>query len=324
MANEAYVAAAGDMLSAHVLQGTMRMLLAQQPFMRRLCCFDGDTRGTGSGTIKVRQVADDDIGEALAEGAAPSDNTAVGDSSFTLTPARQAVRRVLSHRLEGIDSSGLFNEIALARFNHGGVMRAFDALVCAAVASLTGTAGTTTQPFTADDWFDAQQALQERLVSGKKAALLAPFQFSNLQDDLRGETGPWQLNLEVQAQVANASGENLKGTLNGIEIWTSTQVADANTGDDHDGAMFQIPSDSTMVAETGKSNGEAALSYAEGSPDPFSVIGGAKISGEGGVVYSTITVDGGKAETIIDTHYFAAVGIQEAGRGIKIRTQHAA
>jgi hypothetical protein len=324
MANEAYVAAQGDLLATNILAQTLEMLLHQRPCMRRLCAFRGDTRGSGSATIKVPQLDDDDIGEAVAEGAGPTNNTAITDGSYSLTPARQAIKRVLSHRLEGIDALGVLNEIAIAQYNFNGVMRAFDGLVAAQVTNLTGTVGTSGQPFTADDWFDAQQALMERLVTGKRAALLDPFQFSNLQDDLRGEVGPWQLNLEVQAAVSQSNGENFKGTLNGIEIWTSTQVADANGGVDHDGCMIKIPDDSTIDDETGKFMGDSAFGFAEGSPNPVTLVPGSKVMAPGGVVYSMFDASANLAEVLITTNYFAAVGVAEAARGIKIRTLHAA
>lgn len=320
MANEVYVSAQGDTLATHIFAKRLEMLLHQRPYMRRLCAYRGDTRGSNSDTIKVGQVDHDDIAEAVAEGAAISGNTAITDASYTLTPARQAIKRVLSNKMAGVDGTGLFNELALAEYNFAAVMKRFDALVGAAHASLTGVAGTSGAVFAADDWFTATQTLRTRRVTGKKAANLHPHQFNNLQSDLRGEVGPWQLNEEVQAAVATSSGENLVASLQGIPIWTSDQVPDANGGADHDGAIFQIPADAQMV--DGRYIGDAALAYAEGSPNPVTMAGG-RVMAPDGIVYTDFDIDIDKGDVQMVTQYFTVVGVANANMGIKVRTDHA-
>lgn len=319
MANEVYVSAQGDLLATSVLAKMLEYLLHQKPFARRLCAYRGDTRASGSAAVKVPQIDDDDIGESINEGASPSANTALTDGSYTLTPGRIAIKRIISNRLQGIDATGILNELALARYNFNAVMRGFDALVAAAVASLTGTAGVSGAAFTADDWFTAQQTLVERLVEGKLAAWLHPRQWTELQTDLRGEVGPWQLNLNVQAAVASSNGKSYKGTLNDVEIWTSSQVADANGGVNHGGAMMQIPADAN---DAGGATGDAALSYAEGSPEPVTLIPGHKVMEPGGKVYSTFKADGDKDDVEIVSNYYATVGVADANKGIKINTKH--
>lgn len=323
MANEVIVANQGDLLATHVMARRLEMLLHQKPYMKRLCAYRGDTRASGSNVIKQPQLDDDDIGESVAENSSISGQTAVSDGSYTMTPGRIAIKRKVSDLIQGIDATGQLNGPALANYNFNAVQRGFDALVCAGIASLTGTAGTSGMPMTADDWFTAQQTLIERNVEGQLAALLHPHQWTDLQDDLRGEVGPWQLDTQVQAAVRNSSGRNLKGILNDVQVWTSTQVADANTGADHDGGMFQIPEDSTIDAVTGKFLGDGAFSFAEGSPEEVTLIPGTRVMAPGGVVYSTLTADGDVANQSIVTNYFASVAVAEAAKGTKIRTDHA-
>lgn len=319
MANEVYASAQGDTLATHIFARRLEMLLHQRPYMRRLCAFRGDTKGSNSDTIKVGQVDLDDIAESVAEGSGVTANTAITDSSYTLAPGRLAIKRILSNKLAGIDGTGLMNEAALAEYNFAAVMKKFDGLVCTAQASLTGTAGTSGAPLTSDDWFTATQTLRTRRVSGNKAANFHPHQFNNLQTDLRGEVGPWQLNEEVQAAVATSSGENLVAYLQGIPIWTSDQVADANGGADHGGAIFKIPDDASVV--DGKYVGDAAIAYAEGSPDPFTMAGG-RIMAADGVVYTDLKMDPDKAEVLIVSNYFAVAGVADAAKGIKVITDH--
>jgi hypothetical protein len=322
LANEVIVANQGDLLATHIMARRIEMLLHQKPYMKRLCRYVGDTRSSGSTTIKQPQMDDDDIGESVAENVAISGQTAVTDGSYTIVPGRIAIKRRVSDLMQGIDATGRLNARALADYNFNAVQRGFDALVCAAIASLTGTAGTSGLPFTADDWFTAQQTLVERNVEGTLACLLHPHQWTDLQDDLRGEVGPWQFDSQVAAAVRSSSGANLKGTLNDVQIWTSTQVADANAGADHDGGMFQIPEESTLNAATGKFDGDAAIAFGEGSPEEVTLIPGTRVMAPGGVVYSTLTADGDLANQDIVTNYFAAAGVAQAGRGIKIRTNH--
>lgn len=307
MANEVYVSAQGDTLATHIMARELEFLLHQQPFMRMLAAFKGDTKGSNSDTLKVGQIDHDDIAEAVAEGSAVSANTAITDSSYTLTPSRQAIKRVLSNLMAGVDGTGQFNERALAEYNFAAVMKRFDAMFGTAMSSFTGTAGSTGVNMIATDWFTAQQTLRTRRATGQLAAVLHPTQFNDLQVDLRGEVGPWQLRMDVQEAVATSSGENFVGTLNGIQIWLSDQVPDANGGLDHGGGMLQI---------------QSAIAYAEGSQDAVTLAGG-RIMAPGGTVYTDLETNIDKAEVELVTNYFVAVSVAEAGRGIKIITDHA-
>jgi hypothetical protein len=323
VANEVIIANEGNFLVTNVMARRLEMLLHQRPFMHRLCRYIGDTRSSGSNQIKQGQIDDDDIGTSVNENSAISGNTDITSGSYTSTPGRIAIKRTVSDILQGIDATGQLNAVALAQYNFNGVQRGFDALVAAATPSLTGTAGTSGVAMSVDDWFTAQQTLVERNIDGPMAALLHPHQWTNLQTDLRGEVGPWQFDPQVAAAVRNSTGQNYKGMLNDVQIWTSTQVADANTGADHDGSMFQIPDESTANAATGKFDGDAAISYSEGSPEPVTLIPGTRVMAPGGVVYSTLTADGDKANQAVVTNYFAAAQVADANKGIKIRTDHA-
>lgn len=323
MADEVYVTNNGNVLATHILyKKRLEMLLSQQPFMRRLCAFRGDTVGSGSTTVKVSQMADDAVAEPVAEGAAPLANAPLNDDAYTLAPGRQAVKQVLSDLMGGINAFGI-DELALATMQFNAVMRAFDALVCSAVSGLDGTVGSAGATFSVDDWYEANQLLDERLVVGKRAALLHNFQWSNLQSDLRGETGALAFNADVQDSLRVHSGKNLKGHLNGVQVWTSSQVADAGGGTVHDGCIIQIPEDSEELAD-GKYEGDAAFSFAEGSQRPSNGLVPGRIVPAGTAVYSHFSGDGLKAESLVVTNYFAAVGAADPSKGVKVRTQHSA
>jgi len=142
VANEVYVSAQGNTLATNVLRRELEFLLYQKPFMRRLISFRGSTQGSGAIVVKIGQIDYDDVAESVNEGSAVSGNTALTTGTYSLTPGRIAIKRVLSDLLAGIDSTGMMNEQALAAYNFAAIMKKMDALVGTALASLTGTAGT--------------------------------------------------------------------------------------------------------------------------------------------------------------------------------------
>lgn len=321
MANEVYVSAQGDTLQTNVLRRELELLLHQRPFMRRLTSYRGSTRMSGASIVKVGQVDPDDVAEGVNEGSGVSANTAITDSSYTLTPGRQAIKRILSDLLAGIDSTGLMRELALANWNFTAIMKRFDALFATAIASLTGTVGTSGGPMIVDDYYTALQTLRTRRVRGKKAMMLHPHQFNHFQSDMRGETGPL-MHWQPSAAVATSTlGDDYQGELGDISVWTSDQVADADAGANHGGGMFQIPSDSDPNAD-GFYLGDAAIAFATGSPAE-QTLGNQRVYAADGLVYTDIQGDADKAEAMVVTNAFFSVGVALAGRGIKINTDHA-
>lgn len=303
MPNEVYVSASADILSAAILRKELEVLLHQKPFSMDLMVFRGDVRGTGSDTIKVRQIGNDDIGEVVAEGAAISGNTAMTDGSYTLTPARIAIKRTMSDLMAIVDSTGLVDEVALARYNFSAIMKGLHALFATSTQSLSGTVGATGVDFSATNFFQAQQALQSRKANGRVIFHGAVEQFNNLQTDLRGEVGPWQLVPAVQEALA-FKGEDYKGMLNGVELWTSDQTPDANGGADHGGAMFV----------------KGAVAYAQGSAKPVKMRG--RLVAPGGVIYTDYDPDVDKAEEALVTNGFFSTSVSQILLGIKVITDH--
>lgn len=320
MANEVYVTAQGDTLATSVLRNELELLLHQNPYMRRLLAYRGSTFRSGSTAIKQPQVDLDDVAESVNEGSGVSANTAITDASYTLTPGRIAIKRRLSDALAGIDSTGLMAEEALANYNFTAIMKKIDALVGTAMASLTGTAGTSGVAATVDDLYTAQQTLRTRRVMGRKALVLYPVQFNNLQSDMRGETGPLMTWAPVQAMAASTFGDDYQGTLGDIDVWISDAVPTANAGVDSGGALMQIPADSPTggAPADGFYTGDAALAIATGSPAPVT-LGNTRLQ-QGGLVYSDIQGDNDLADSIIVTNMFVSVGVALAGRGIKFIT----
>ena len=304
MANEVRVTSAGNLLAASILAKELELLLHQKPFAMDLMVFRGDTRGSGSNVIKVRQIDQDDIAETgIAEGASVAATTDLTHASYTLTPARIAIKRVFSDLVGIVDSTGLIDEVALARYNFSAIMKGLHKLFAVATQSLTGTAGNTGVTMSASDFFVAQQALQLRKAKGRLIFHGHQHQFNNLQTDLRGEVGPWQLVPAVQEALA-FKGDDFKGMLNGAELWTSDQAPDAGGGTDHGGAMLV----------------KGAIAYAQGSAKAVQMRG--RLIDGGGVIYTDFDYNVDTAEEALVSNAFFGVSVAQADMGIKVITDH--
>ena len=303
MVDEIRVSTAGDLLATSILAKELEVLLHQKPFALDLMVFRGDVRGSGSDTIKVRQIDHDDIGEVVAEGASVSGNTQITDASYTLTPARIAIKRTLSDLAGIVDSTGLLDEVALARYNFSAIMKGVHALFAASTQSLTGAVGTPGAVMTATDFFSGQQTLQLRKANGRVIFHGHQHQFNNLQVDIRGEVGPWQL-VPATQEALSFKGDDYKGMLNGIELWTSDQAPDVGGGTDHGGAMFV----------------KGAIAYAQGSAKGVQMRG--RLIDGGGVIYTDFDYNVDSAESSLVSNGFFATGVAQAGLGVKVITDH--
>lgn len=307
MANEVLVSANGDLFAPSLLARSLELLLHRKPWMRDACVFQGDTRGSGADTIKVPQVGVDDVAESVAEGSGISATTALTDGSYTLTPARLGIKREVSDKFNFIQPDGMISIEALAEWNHGAVMRGFDGLACAALANFTGTVGSSGNPLTLLQFQAGYQTLMERDAAGQVPRMLCVLhehQFGDLQKDLLNYNSV-ALDRQDVKDMVGMRGETYKGTLLGVEIWTSNQVIDANTAADHNGAMFIF----------------GGLNYAQGSPKAMSWTGGRMIHKDT-VVYTTFSESVDTAEIAMATNAFYAVSVGEAAKGIKVITDH--
>jgi len=298
MANEVYVSSSSDLLQTEVLAKELEMLLHTRPHLRGLCTYRGDTRGTATDTIKVRQVDDDDVAESVAEDASPTGNTAITDSSYTLVPSRRVIKREMSDYMSNISDLGLHNPVGLAAYNFGAVMRAFDAIVTALFPSFTGSQGTSGAALTWTDVLLAKQVLRERENGADLVFVGHSEQWSDIENDIVGLAGPQQYIEGIQGLSLDAKGPNFVGAVGRMEFFTSNQVT--QSGGDHRGALFA----------------RGGIAYAEGSPNPVSM--GSRIFAPGGVVYSVFDIDGDKANQLLWTNYFVAAGITQAGMGITL------
>ena len=240
MANEIYhnISSLSDLRVSAILAAEIQRLIADtsslwnHPAIR----FVGDVAGTNSNVIDQPQAGLDgyDLMSAVAEDA-NSSNTALTDSSPSITVSRQALQRSLSdmYRLTSdgsIDIDRLAVDMVMAAEMRG------TELLCNVGDDFSTTKGTTTVDMSVDDFFDAQYALTQAKVAAD-LCVLYPTQLTDLQSSLRGESGALQFVPATQA-LLNQHGQGFAGTLNAVPIFTSSHVPTANGGADSAGWMI--------------------------------------------------------------------------------------
>ena len=240
MANEIFnnVGGVSDLRLAESMAVDIQRLIADTASLWNLPPFRlvGDITGTNSNVIAQPQagLGGYDIMAAVAENASSS-NTALTDSSPSITVSRQSLQREVSdmYLMTGgrgsIDLDMLAVDMVLAAAMRG------TELICSVGDDFTSTVGTTTVAMSVDDFLDAQFTLTQAKVSAA-ICVLYPKQFTDLQNSLMGVSGPLQFVPAVQ-NLLDQAGQGLQGTLNGVPIWLSSHVPTANGGSDSAGFM---------------------------------------------------------------------------------------
>lgn len=304
MANEFLYSGSGDLRLSEVLAAEYRELLKDRFSLmgHPAIQYAGNCAASGSTVIKVPLIglSGYDRMSAVAENASSS-NVAVTDASATITVARQALQRQISDLNQLTDSIGA-NLDALIRDGVGAYsMRWMEML-----ASLVDDFATTSSPgsgvdLTVSDFLTAQFSLIQNSVPGPYVALLYPVQVTDLMSSLRSESGVLERRSDAQDFFTTKAGVGQHGSLNGIDIFSSTLVPSANAGADSAGGMF----------------GLGAIAYADGAP--------VAIRGAGDVVfpagqklYTELERDAAGALTKIVHNAFLGFSEIEDLRGVSI------
>lgn len=302
MANEWLYSGAGDVRLAEVLNADLRLSLADRFSLmgHPSIYYAGSAASSGSTTIKVGFASLNGVDRMapVAENASVA-NTAVTDTSVTITIARQALQRQISDLNEMADSIGLDLQ-ALINDGVGAYAMRWMEMLCDLIDGFSSTVGTTTVDMTTDDFFSAQFTLMQASVPPPYLSILHNVQLTDLLNDLRGESGPWQYRNDVQ-DIFTAKGQGISGSLNGIDIVSSTLVPTANAGADSAGAMF----------------GSGAVGYADGTPKAIRGAGGL-VYPAGSKMYTELERDASGALTKAVHNSFMGWAELEDARGVTI------
>jgi hypothetical protein len=245
MANEIVVSSLGDARTAEVLLGSWARLRADRNALpnhpaltmlyRRL------PKGSPSNVISVTALGlegYDQMAPYATEYSAPS-NTALTTGLYQATIVRQAIRREVGWLARYTDVQGVLNLQGMAADAWGAYRMRLAALLAGLAGGFSGTVGSSGVDFTVAQYIAAKIALNiANATDTRPLAVLHARQTGDLATELAvasGGTMQWD---PSSGQLVQSFGGGYLGTLAGVDIVESNQVATANGGADRAGGMF--------------------------------------------------------------------------------------
>lgn len=220
--------------------------------------------GRGSTTVQIplASLMGVDRMAAVAENASTTP-TSVSTTNVTVAVARQALERGMSDLNAMVDSVG-YDVAALIADGMGAYAMRWMEMLTALFPSITNQVGTTTVDATADNWFNMKFTLTQNSVPGPYVFVGYPVQVTDIQNDIRGESGPWQYLSDVQSVLARY-GAGVIAVLDGVPIIASTTVTEVG-GADSSGCMFGAGAFGYAVGTPAAVRGAGEVMYAAGTP----------------------------------------------------------
>jgi hypothetical protein len=288
---------------AVAIDAELRLSLADRASMRRTgAVLDlGSVNGTNTDTTREVFSGLDGYDGFQATAAEDTDVAATGLTVTTadIAVARSSMRRdvgdlyvLTGERGRVIDPSRLAASMVGEWDNY------YTRLVCDTIDGFATGVGTLGAGATVDDFMDGIFQLEDNAVPGPYYFLGHNHQWSNVQNSLRGETGPLQWVAAVQDQIA-IKGPGYKGMLLGVEIYTSNKVN--SSGGNRYGGMW----------------GLGAIGSKRGTMEPSP---GATIVRPDAEIVVEFQRDGSRAITEVIGHGYLGMGILEDLRGTVFHT----
>lgn len=238
MADELTYTGHGNFFLAAALNMALYETIVDRTDLSRTCTYMGSVNGTGSTASKIAQASfDDAMAAANVDETTAISNTDLGNSTVTITVARQALKRVVTGLWEIVGGPAP----GVSRFAEDMINAAqlrFTDMVCALFTGLSGSVGTSGANMTLDDLYDALYALIRARASGKRYAVLAPIQLTDLIESMRSEGLALQP-VDSQSIISNAGSANgygQAGVWAGCEVWSADSCA--TNGADKEGAVY--------------------------------------------------------------------------------------
>lgn len=227
MANEITYSSVADLRVTSLLHRQLHELVYDPTDLRQICTkipFAAD----GSIAIKVPQIGSAYALAAPGEQTAPS-NTAHVDASFTLTPARYALKFNPSDIAQISSPSGALLVDLLCAKGAGAIGQTATDLICALAGGFSNSVGSgATNDLTVANIMSAIYQLRSSNVplfgDGAFKAVLAHHSFNEFQTSMRSETGVFEY---VSAPIMGASGPGYQGRWNGVDFWSVDSMSDS-------------------------------------------------------------------------------------------------
>jgi len=304
MANEVTPTSAADLRVSQVLNALVFDLLHDPTDLRRTCV-RVPSAYSGSLTQKIGQIQRSYGMAAPGELTAPS-NTALVDSSFTVTPARRALKFTGSDLFQLSSAEGGIDLEALAMIVAQQAGITFTDMLCALATSLSNSVGGGAgSDFTVANFFDAQFTLNSNNVPGPYYLVLKNNSFNEFQTSLRAEDGTQLSNDPAARELLALMGPGFKGTFNGVNIIQSDSVT-VNTGV-NENMMF----------------GEGCFAYDEAAVGRITPYVDRRIAVQDSSIFVTAAWDPDTATLGVVGNYYPGVSEAEDARGVLINTDDA-
>ena len=223
MADEILYSSIGDLSITAALNRRVFELVHDPTDLRNICVNVGGTSfDLGSTATKVGQVQPAYAMTAPGEFTAAA-NTALVDSSFTLTAAARQLRFTQSD-LAALVSNGRVDPEMLAEFIARSVGYTATDLICTAGATAsTNVGGGAGVDATIDDVYDAIYALRAANAPGPYFGVFAHNSFNEIIASLRSETGAMEFQ-QATADMLALRGPGFQGFWNGIGFYSVDSV----------------------------------------------------------------------------------------------------
>ena len=300
MASEVTLTGKSDVLLAAVLSQMIHETLVDTADLRPLVKYFGSVSGSGSNVLKVGKVSfDDPMAAANTDEVTAPGNTDLGTGNATITVARQVLVRKVTDLYDLGRSSAPSYEAFAADMTKAYVLR-FTDMLCALFTGLSSSKGTTGQPLTVDDIYDAAATLRSAAIGSEKIhCVLSPVQYSHFVESLRGEG---QSVVDPMApEMLKLKGFGYQGQWNGIDFWMCDSVP--TSGGDKVGAMFV----------------DGCFGFADGIPALVrNQVEWARIAPQESPVFVEFDRDAVSGHSIIVGNAYVGVSEIEDGRGVKI------
>lgn len=198
----------------------------------------GDIAGGASNVIRVSDydsAASNGFSAALSEGGAitPTDPA---PAKTEVTVARYGFARKPTDLVKMTDSHGVLNPVALAQDMLIGANQKLVELVADLMSGFSATVGSASAAANVDDFFDACSTLRQANASGQLIAMLHPKQWGEISKELATTSGGAIQFMPATADMIVSRGSGFVGTLNGVQVYTSTRIA--ASGGAYTGGIF--------------------------------------------------------------------------------------
>jgi hypothetical protein len=301
MADEIKYSGIGDIRLAAILEQELRLKLADRASLRGhpSVIYFGDKAGQPSTVDKVGIVGlgGYDIMASTAE-AVDVANTALTTASANITIARFAKAYSFTDLAKVTDQFGMLDPFMLAEDAVMSADMTFQNSLANITDDFANSVGTTGVDLSLDDIYDAIYQLESQSVPGPYICMLAPQQYSDMQNSLRAEAGAIQF-MPASSEALKLRGPGFKGEFLGIDFFVSSKVP--ASGGDSKGGMW----------------GRGAVGYADASVNaPI----GAGLAVSAGPVLLEFQRNAAGALTKAVSNYYFGVSIIEDLRGVTIAT----